>query len=180
MNGTSTDDVVRDAPKAPPGEIGHEALLADEEWPTTRRFSRCAGEAFRGADYAAALEAPASSSVSDATIAIVMERGEAVEHAFRTYALDHGASPDDWRLSPLLAPDHASLPPALVQTAECDAVRDDGEAYAAKLAQAGVPVSCVRYMGVLHTFFSMRGALHCAAVAQRQVADALRATVVAD
>ena len=108
-----------------------------------------------------------------------MQRGADVEHAFQTYALDHGASPNDWRLSPLLAPDHAGLPPALVLTAECDAVRDDGEAYAARLAQAGVPVACVRYMGVLHTFYSMRGTLHSAAVAQRQVADALRAAVAA-
>jgi len=65
-----------------------------------------------------------------------MQRGADVEHAFRTYALDHGASPTDWRLSPLLAPRSHCLPPALVLTAECDAVRDDGEAYAAKLAQA--------------------------------------------
>jgi acetyl esterase len=108
-----------------------------------------------------------------------MQRAADVEHAFRTYALDHGASPTDWRLSPLLAADHAGLPPALVLTAECDAVRDDGEAYAAKLAQAGVPVTCVRYMGVPHTFYSMRGTLHSASLAQRQVADALRAAVAA-
>ena len=57
------------------------------------------------------------------------------------------------------------------------AVRDDGEAYAAKLAEAGVPVTCVRYMGVLHTFYSMRGTVPGAALAQRQVADALRAAV---
>jgi hypothetical protein len=56
-------------------EIGHEAPPADEEWPTTQCFSRRAGEAFRGADYAAALEVPAGSSVSDATITIVMVIG---------------------------------------------------------------------------------------------------------
>jgi len=106
-----------------------------------------------------------------------MQRGADVAHAFRTYALDHGASPTDWRLSPLLAPSHAGVPPALVLTAECDAVRDDGEAYAAKLAEADVPVTCVRYMGMLHTFYGMRGTLDAAAVAQRQVADMLRAAV---
>ena len=106
-----------------------------------------------------------------------MQRRADVEHAFRTYALDHGVAPSDWRLSPLLAPSHAGLPPALVLTAECDAVRDDGEAYAAKLAQAGVPATCVRYLGMLHTFYSMRGAVPAAALAQRQVADFLREAV---
>ena len=52
-----------------------EALPADEEWPTTQRFSRRAGEATRGADYAAALEMPTASRVSDAVITIVMVIG---------------------------------------------------------------------------------------------------------
>ncbi|WP_241754827.1 alpha/beta hydrolase [Cupriavidus basilensis] len=103
-----------------------------------------------------------------------MQRKEDVLHAFRTYALDHGVPPSEWKLSPLLATSHAGLPPALVVTAECDAVRDDGEAYAMKLAEAGVPTTCVRYQGMLHTFYSMRGKLDAAAVAQRQVADMLR------
>jgi hypothetical protein len=72
MRATALDGVVRDAPRAQPGEIGHEASLADEEWPTTQRFSRRAGEAFRGADYAAAVEVSADSSVRDTAIAIAM------------------------------------------------------------------------------------------------------------
>jgi acetyl esterase len=106
-----------------------------------------------------------------------MQRKADVAHAFDTYALRHGVSPTDWRLSPLLAPSHANLPPALVITAECDAVRDDGEAYAAKLAQAGVASTCVRYLGMLHTFYGMRSQLDVAANAQRQVAAMLRAAV---
>ncbi|WP_244222995.1 alpha/beta hydrolase [Cupriavidus lacunae] len=106
-----------------------------------------------------------------------MQRKADVEYAFRTYALNHGVSPSAWKLSPLLADSHAGLPPALVITAECDAVRDDGEAYAAKLAEAGVSATCVRYNGMLHTFYSMRGMLDSAAVAQRQVASMLRAAV---
>ncbi|CAG2157518.1 Carboxylesterase NlhH [Cupriavidus yeoncheonensis] len=104
-----------------------------------------------------------------------MQRKADVEYAFHTYALRHGVLPSAWKLSPLLAASHAGLPPALVISAECDAVRDDGEAYAARLAEAGVPATCVRYQGMLHTFYSMRGLIDAAATAQQQVAGFLRA-----
>ena len=61
--------------------------------------------------------------------------------------------------SPMLAKSHAGLPPAFVITAEFDPLRDEGEAYAAKLKAAGVPVTAKRYNGLIHGVYWMSGAV---------------------
>jgi acetyl esterase len=75
--------------------------------------------------------------------------------------------------SPLLAPDLRGLPPALVITGECDTLRDEGEAYARRLAEAGVEVTCTRYAGMIHPFFSLGGSLSQGRHAVEQVAAAV-------
>jgi acetyl esterase len=47
------------------------------------------------------------------------------------------------------------LPPALIITDENDVLRDEGEAYAHKLMQAGVPTSAVRVLGTIHDFMML-------------------------
>lgn len=76
---------------------------------------------------------------------------------FRDRYLADAAAARDWRVSPLLADDLGRLPPALVVTAEFDVLRSEGEAYARRLAEAGVPTKLTRYDGTIHGFASMAG-----------------------
>ena len=70
----------------------------------------------------------------------------------------------------------ADLPPALVVTGEADVLRDEGEAYANKLRQAGVPVTAVRYQGVIHDFVMLNALreTHAAEGAINQAVAVLR------
>jgi acetyl esterase len=86
----------------------------------------------------------------------IQENGEgyiltrrAVEQCIGYYLNDPIQARDPYA-SPLLARDLASLPPALVMTAEMDPLRDEGEAYAQRLSEAGVQVRLVRWVGHVH------------------------------
>ncbi|GCF10570.1 alpha/beta hydrolase [Dictyobacter arantiisoli] len=76
--------------------------------------------------------------------------------------------------SPLRSPLLTQLPPTLVITAEYDPVRDEGELYARRLQESGVPTHLTRYDGMIHSFFRMTNLLSQARDAQAEVCQALR------
>jgi acetyl esterase len=84
---------------------------------------------------------------------------------------DDAASP---YASPLRAKDLKGLPPALVITAEFDPLRDEGETYAKRLEQAGVPVRVSRYDGMIHGFYAMPSVFPQALEAIEETADWFR------
>lgn len=76
--------------------------------------------------------------------------------------------------SPLRANDLSGVAPAFVLTAEYDPLRDEGEAYATRLREAGVPTQLRRYDGMFHGFFGMTSLFPQSKEAMSEVAEKLR------
>ncbi len=102
---------------------------------------------------------------------------------FMKYGWDLYAPDAKTRDNPYVSPLRASseelkgLPPALVITAENDPLRDEGEAYARKLKEAGVSVAAVRYNGTIHDFVLLNALRHVPSTeaALQQASDGIRA-----
>jgi len=92
---------------------------------------------------------------------------------YRAQYLPDEAAARDPRASPLLAPDLRGLPPAVVLTAGFDVLRDEGEAYAKRLAEAGVPVTHRRVPGQIHGFGNATGISESARAAMLEAARTL-------
>jgi acetyl esterase len=86
-----------------------------------------------------------------------------------------GAPGHDPDASPVRADDLAGVAPAYVLTADEDVLRDEGEAYAGALRDAGVPVELVRWPGVIHGFFRWLGVTTLAREAIGAVAERVKA-----
>ena len=97
--------------------------------------------------------------------------------AMRWFWAQYLTQPSDGRqpyASPLRAESLGNLPPALVLTAEYDPLRDEGEAYARRLEEAGVPVTLTRYPGMIHGFFRRTHQFDQARAAVTEVAETLK------
>ena len=88
-----------------------------------------------------------------------------------------GFDPRDPRLSPLYADLPAGLAPAYVATAGFDPLRDEGEAYARRLADAGVTVELQRFPDQIHGFFNIVGVGRTSRAANAEIAAKLKAAL---
>jgi hypothetical protein len=77
-------------------------------------------------------------------------------------------------VSPLRAADLSHQPPTEIHTAEFDPLRDEGKAFADRLAQAGVKVRYTCHSGMIHHFYGMAGIIPYTRTALRSVGGAIR------
>ena len=94
---------------------------------------------------------------------------------FCDHYLNGAADVDDWRASPARVKSLTGLPPAYVLTAGADPLRDEGDEYAKRLKEAGVPVTYRTFPGQFHGFFTMGKLLQQANVAAREIGVWLKA-----
>ncbi len=100
------------------------------------------------------------------------------------WMLDHylnsSGEGNDWRASPILAPDVSALPPALIITAGHDPLMDEGAHYAQRLNAAGVPAEHVCFEGTFHGFIGYAGIIDTATRAIDLICDRLRRALAPD
>ena len=96
---------------------------------------------------------------------------------YRGHYMPDSAEWADWRASPLLAADHAHLPPALVLTAGFDPLRDEGRQYADALSGAGVACQYICFERQIHGFVTMGRVIDEANTALDLCATALRRAI---
>jgi acetyl esterase/lipase len=125
---------------------------------------------------------PATDASVDTASYIQYGTDRFLARAFMKYGWDLYAPDAKTRDNPYVSPLRASLeelkglPPALVITSENDPLRDEGEAYARKLMDAGVPVAATRYDGMIHDFVLLNGLrdLPETKAALREIGDGIR------
>ena len=93
---------------------------------------------------------------------------------FEGHYLPPGTDKTDPRVSVLRAPDLSGLPPAYVVTAGFDPLRDEGEAYALRMREAGVKVALRRHPGLIHSFANETAISRTSRGAMLEAAGALR------
>jgi acetyl esterase/lipase len=94
--------------------------------------------------------------------------------AYRDLYLGPDGDERDVRISPLFADDLSALPPALVQSAELDPIRDDAARYAEALQKAGTAVRYTDYVGAPHGYLSVPGAVRGSRQALAEIVTELR------
>lgn len=122
---------------------------------------------------------PSTNTGGEPTVSMVENaHGYFLEKGTMEWFRDCYLNSEEDKKSPLVSPalneDFTGLPPALVITAEYDPLRDEGEEYGKKLADAGVELETIRYDGTIHGFISMAAVLNVGKAALEKSGEALK------